>query len=737
MAEGSDEVLNVYGNTPSGTATSVFESEEDGDYKVVDSYQVIMNGGRLNRVYGGYYLSGSSVKATYNKANITGGTVNHIVCGGYAYGKNATAEYNEVNISGGTFGTAGNQGIPGGNAQGNGTDGTGTAKNNKVNISGGTFGQNFSIFGGYVYGKNATAENNEVNISGGTFASTSSTTNIYGGYVIANGGEAKAEANTVNISVETINNSVIYGAYMQGNGSFTAKDNVVNLLKSNMNLVASLYGYNSVSGQIDHSGNTLNVCGKNIRVGSVRNFDNVNFFLPDDTTDGATMLTVQGTADLTGTTLGAAAQPGLNLNVGDTVNLLTAGTLTTDAPLQTTASVTTPTSISTDTSYTFNITKSGEKTIIATVASKTDSGSGGTSDSGTSDSGSSGSSGVNGGSSNSGSPAAKTNNTLPERTKSLAETMAGSISMLNGGMDMTVGQSFDNAAAAVEAEKAEQARGTDGQQVVSVVNGFTPFATIGGSNMRAKSGSYVDTKGWGVDVGFARELHNKQGKLLFGPLVGYGRANYDSYLDSGVHGNGKTSFWSLGLVAKQVNDNGLYFEGSIRGGKVKSDYYSGNFAAGMTASYDTSASFFAAHLGVGKIFDLGHENKLDTYLKYYYTHQGGDRVAISSNIGPTQTFDFDSINSSRLRLGVRFTHALNERQEVYTGLAYQYEFDGSARATYNGQSTPSPSIKGSSGMLELGFRTKVSSNMDIDLNVNGWAGKQRGVNAQLGMNWKF
>ncbi len=106
-------------------------------------------------------------------------------------------------------------------------------------------------------------------------------------------------------------------------------------------------------------------------------------------------------------------------------------------------------------------------------------------------------------------------------------------------------------------------------------------------------------------------------------------------------------------------------------------------------------------------------------------------------MGPTQIFDFDSINSSRLRLGLRFTHALNERQEVYTGLAYQYEFDGNARATYNGQSTPSPSIKGSSGMLELGFRTKVSSNMDIDLNVNGWAGKQRGVNAQLGMTWKF
>ena len=63
--------------------------------------------------------------------------------------------------------------------------------------------------------------------------------------------------------------------------------------------------------------------------------------------------------------------------------------------------------------------------------------------------------------------------------------------------------------------------------------------------------------------------------------------------------------------------------------------------------------------------------------------------------------------------------------------------DEVASRSFNGQSTPSSSIKGSSGMLELGFRTKVSSNMDLDLSVNDWAGKQRGVNAQLGMQWKF
>ncbi len=703
--------------------------------------------------------STKTTTVTTGNTNLVNGTVygNSADETGIALPSVATAEGYTVNMDGGNVNR-----LYGGYAES--TDGNATASSNIVNFSGGSVRQ---ISAGYAFtneGK-ALASGNTLNISGGILRGP-----FVAGGEAASWSTAEASSNTINISATTLKTTYSGGQQepesedpdgteivgglandLASSGiSLVAKNNVINLLTSGMTCDGNitLMGY-KFYGTGTHSGNTLNVFGKNITVYGVKNFENMNFFLPADTASGDTMLTVTGTANLTGTTLGAAPQAGLDLNVGDTVNLLTAGTLTTDDTLatlnteQTLAKATVPASISTDNNYTFNITKSANS-IIATVTSKSSSSDSGGSDSGNSGSGSSGSGGSGSGSSASGgngssgsSSGSTTANTLPERTKSLAETMAGSVSLLNGGVDMTVGQSFDNAAAAVEAEKAESG---GGQQGAAAASGFAPFATIGGSNMRAKSGSYVATKGWGIDVGFAREVKNKQGKLLFGPMVGYGRGNYDSYLDSGVHGSGKTSFWSLGLMAKQMNNDGLYYEGSIRGGKVKSDYYSGNFNNGktdMNASYDTSSSFFAAHLGIGKVFDLSHANKLDTYLKYYYTHQGGDRVTISSNVGNPETFDFDSVNSSRLRVGLRFTHALNQRQEVYTGLAYQYEFDGDARATYNGNSTPSPSIKGSSGMLELGFRTKVSSNMDLDLSVNDWVGKQRGVNAQLGMQWKF
>ena len=40
---------------------------------------------------------------------------------------------------------------------------------------------------------------------------------------------------------------------------------------------------------------------------------------------------------------------------------------------------------------------------------------------------------------------------------------------------------------------------------------------------------------------------------------------------------------------------------------------------------------------------------------------------------------------------------------LIAGLAYEYEFGGEAKTTVKGLSTPALSIKGSSGMLELGY----------------------------------
>jgi outer membrane autotransporter protein len=262
------------------------------------------------------------------------------------------------------------------------------------------------------------------------------------------------------------------------------------------------------------------------------------------------------------------------------------------------------------------------------------------------------------------------------------------------------------------------------------------FAAVGISKLRAMSGSHVDTRGIGLNLGFARELENSRGKLLFGPVIEYGHGSYDSYQDNGIKADGNASYWGLGIIAKQTNSNGFYYEGSIRGGRVKSDYDS-DLSAVTHASYDSSATYWAAHAGLGRLTDLGKNNTLDVYGKYFYSHTGGDSVTVHATAGD-EDIRFSGVNSHRMRIGARFIHAINETNRIYGGLAYQYEFSGKARATYHGGSTPSPSVKGSSGMMELGWQVKPGKGpMAIDLGVTGWVGKQRGVTANLQASWTF
>ena len=77
--------------------------------------------------------------------------------------------------------------------------------------------------------------------------------------------------------------------------------------------------------------------------------------------------------------------------------------------------------------------------------------------------------------------------------------------------------------------------------------------------MRLQSGSYVDTKGWNLNVGYARRSELTSGALTFGPFIEYGRGSYDSYLDDGTHGNGKTSYIGAGVMAKSESESGTYF----------------------------------------------------------------------------------------------------------------------------------------------------------------------------------
>ena len=604
------------------------------------------------------------------------GTVNNDVYGGYS--SNSDASSNTVTINGGTVGYATNSSLVGGYS------GTGSADNNTVTINGGTI--NATVWGGQSI-SGSSASKNTVTISGSpTFGDG---IGVHGGAAY----EGVSNNNTVNVL------SAVTLGFLVGSESAT-----------------------------ESSGNTLNIAATGVVTNSLGSFQNLNFFLPTTITTSDVMLTVNGEANVTNAKVGVVAQGALEtLTKNSKVTLLSANTLTGGDKITQATPVSVPTGISTVDTYTFSV-AAEDKSIVATLTNDGSSGeSGGSSDSG------GGSSDSGGGSSDSGSSSGIIDSeTAKANAKSVVETRAATTTFINAGSDMLASQGFAQAANAVAMDAAKQQRSGGGAPAVS---SFTPFAAFGGSSMRAESGSHVDNKGFGLNIGFAREIANGQGKLLFGPIVEYGGGKYDSYLDNGTHGDGKSHYWGIGLMARQINNDGLYYEGSLRVGRVNSDY-NGNFN-NQNVTYDSSSTYVATHLGLGKIMDLGHHNTLDGYLKYFYSHQGGDNVTMHGSVSGDEAWSFGSINSHRLRLGARVTHEINPNNSVYGGLAYQYEFGGKATAHYNGGSTPSPSVRGGSGMMELGWQVKPGGPVTVDLGVTGWVGKQRGVSAQIGAVWSF
>ncbi len=447
-----------------------------------------------------------------------------------------------------------------------------------------------------------------------------------------------------------------------------------------------LYGGLSINGTV--SGNTLNFNSKERTVSKVQNFDAYNFCLPGGTRAGNILLTMTAAdgADISGSKVQVSAEgTAAAFKAGDQITLLYAmdsnKTITDDKTTVYGKEMRQGVSVVYD--ITTGLNEDGHK-LVSTV---------------------------NGGK-------------VTEQSKSPVETQAAAAAFLNSGADLLVGSGIASMTAATSAD--------DG----------AIFGAMGGGSMRYKTGSYADVKGYNLAMGFGKAVTNNAGRLTFGPFIEYGKGEYTSHLDGGIRGDGNTKYYGVGVLARQDNNSGVYYEGSLRYGRMDADYASGdmiNFADNrVQTSYDSSSAYYGAHLGIGKVTGLNDTTKADVYAKFMYTHQNGDSVALRGK-GAGEEYDFDAVDSTRVRIGARVSKAYNNRGTGYAGLAYEYEFDGEARATVLGFSTPSPSIKGSSGLLELGYimQPKGVNDPAIDINLQGWGGKKQGVTGNVNFVWKF
>ena len=310
---------------------------------------------------------------------------------------------------------------------------------------------------------------------------------------------------------------------------------------------------------------------------------------------------------------------------------------------------------------------------------------------------------------------------IGDHAKSLAETMAGSVAFIGSGMNLFTGLGMSSAS--IEAAAAE---------------GFAPFAAMSGSSMRVKTGSHVDLKGMNLAVGFSREVKRGDERLIFGPIVEYGRGTYDSYVNA-AHGDGSIRYIGAGGFIRQEQKDGMFYEGSLRAGRSNMDY-SATLNVGGTprhTSYDTRANYIGAHLGAGQSTTMKDGGKQEVYVRYFYTRQNGTDATLSTG----DRYSFSAVDSHVLRTGARWMHP-QKGGSLIVGASVQYEFGGDASATYHraggmSYTSPSPSLKGVSASVELGWKTQMSANSTADLSIEGWVGKLRGITFRAGFAWQF
>ena len=681
IALSSGTHANVYGGWTSGVGTTALDKGASYENKVKISGTATVTG----TVYGGY-TDAAGGKARGNTVTIES-AVHDVVGGegaGEASGNIVNIRANATAVTGGrSTGAASNNRVTLGNITAVrvvGGDGGTTAEGNTVSLDGTT------VTNDVIGGKGAAANGNAVSLSN---------THVNGA-VMGGHGTVQSDGNTVSLQ-----NTAVNGAVTGGEGTATS-GNIIHLRNTVVNGIVT---GGTASGGV---GNTLAVyySAGTSSIHDFKGIENLRLDVEDAPTDGTAHPLLKltnvsgGSKNLTNMTLdfrrsGAARK----LQAGDSFTLLenASGKITVGEGVTMKGTD----GIAHDCLFAIAPDKAHPERLRATV----------------------------------------TKTGVGETAKSPVETRAGLANFVNQSADYLVESGFTAAEMSAEsgaenasADDTAESSSKDTQRRTAAADSasYHLWAGAGANAMRVESGSYVDSKGWNLGVGWAREDAAKGGtKRLFSPFVEYGRGTYDSYLDNGAHGSGKLSYFGLGVLGKLTQQDGLWFEASARAGRAKSDYS----LHGENAGYDGSNTYYGIHLGVGKTFALQKGASLDAYVRYFWSHQDGMSVKLR---GSGDAYDFADVDSHRLRLGLRYSRKDRSTGECYAGLAWEHELGGEASASVGGDAAPSPSLKGSSCMLEIGYRfLPQNSRISYDFHIDGWQGKRKGLSGGAAIQWTF
>ncbi len=309
---------------------------------------------------------------------------------------------------------------------------------------------------------------------------------------------------------------------------------------------------------------------------------------------------------------------------------------------------------------------------------------------------------------------------LTEESKAFLEGRASSLAALSQGSDFVTQQAMESAINAATAREDKS---------------FALFTAFGGGKSRYETGSHVDVTGFNALVGLSHAVSIFNADFVLASFVEYGTGSYNSYnsFASGrLKGSGDTDYMGIGAMGRWLGKNNTYIDASLRGGKVSTDFKGNVFFADRAATYDYDTFYFGGHFGMGYLMDASDDFKLDLYARYILTRQNGKNVTISSG----DRLHFDPSLSSRVRVGARADLFNTDAWRPYIGAALDYEFNGKANATAYGMHWDAPSLKGASGVGEVGL-TWLRGDWTFGAGLEGYVGQRQGITGNVKVGYQF
>ncbi len=761
LISGGTVTNNVYGGRADNSGSNVSVSRADNN-------TVVISGGSLNTVYGGFADSSINASASGNRVEMSGGDVQFLVGGdatsstGQAVtdgntilvsggsvtgtvlggsadnvdGSTASARANTLRIESATVGGT----VSGGLAQstlggasagsnsvfigqgavingdvfgGNTTGGAGTASANTVTVSSGgsvsgalyggqtesagSAGRNVLLVtggsvGGNVYGgatgEGGAADGNIVTVSSG--GSVSGT--LYGGQAASAG---SASRNVLLVTNGTVGGD-LYGGDGGTGGSATANSVIIGAA-ARLSPGATLYGGAAGTGSpvaASGSGNALFVDSWQGSVQRTAGFEYYHFVLPNPGADPTLpMLTLTGaqagdfsgasaTVQLPDLLTGGRASPGQSFTlIAD--NSGAVGDIAIGS-----GSLTLPQGFAA--LFDCQLTNRGQSLTFDIL-----------------------------------------NFRANPQIKALNEARVAGMAALNQGSDLVAGEGMAQAArAATEHGEAP---------------GWALFAAMYGGTARYHTGSYADVTGVSFMTGASRRLDTAAASATLGAFFEAGYAGLDTYngFDGmpNVDGTGHSRYAGGGIMGRielsRSPLQGLYAEASLRAGRLKTAWSSTDLIDNLDrgASFETSTPYYGAHAALGHKLNLTDTLRADIHARYFWTRQEGQTVTILGD-----TFDFDAVDSHRLRLGARLEYDLTPNVTPYIGAAWEREFSGTARSSvpYYGLDIASVSTRGNSGIFEAGLSLHAESiPLAFNAGLTGSTGAREGFGGQLNAIFRF